>query len=55
MDNQKVIKDIIESTKSKNDSKVQKNVENFLYSTAADRIKNIKTEVSKTFFKTTTK
>lgn len=52
MDNQKVIKSIIESTKNKNDSVIKKNVENFLYSTAVDKIKDLKTEVSKTIFKT---
>ncbi len=51
MDKQQVIKAIIESAKQKNDSLIRKNVESFLYSNAAERVKELKTEAGKTIFK----
>ncbi len=52
MSNQKMAKDIIESIKNRNSSAVKKNIENFLYSSAVDKIKQLKTEASKTIFNT---
>jgi hypothetical protein len=51
MDKQKLIKDIIESVKRKNASSIKKTVESFLYSNAAERVKDLKTESAKSIFK----
>jgi hypothetical protein len=51
MDKETLIKNIIGSTKNKNAEGAKKSIEAFLYNTAAEKIKNLKVETAKTFFK----
>jgi len=51
MDKETLVKNIINSSKNKNDESAKKSIETFLYNTAAEKIKNLKVETAKTFFK----
>ena len=51
MDKETLVKNIIGSAKNKNTEGVKKSIETFLYNTAAEKIKNLKIETAKTFFK----
>jgi outer membrane protein assembly factor BamD (BamD/ComL family) len=50
MDKETLVKNIIKSSKNKNDDGVKKSIETFLYNTAAEKIKNLKIETAKSFF-----
>lgn len=50
MDKETLVKNIIASSKNKNDESVKKSIETFLYNTAAEKIKSLKVETAKTFF-----